>query len=104
MNTDFTGGVVTFSSALLNPENVIGGGVATSGAISLTANPGGAVGNMIRIIRTPDPDNSGTGGAGNADEASVLSMDFVRAEGTIPEPSATLFGLFGFLLALRRRR
>ena len=72
----------------------------------MTAAPGGAVGNMIRIIRTRDDDLSGTGGAGNADEASVLSMDLVTADGTlIPEPSATLFGLLGLAtLALRRRR
>jgi hypothetical protein len=106
VNTDFTGGTVAFSSVLLNPENVIGGGTNTSGPVSLAASPGGAVGNMIRIIRTRDDDLSGSGGAGNADEASVLSMDLVVANGTlIPEPSATLFGLLGLLtLAFRRRR
>ena len=31
---DFTGGTVTFDSGLLNAENVIGGGVASSGAVS----------------------------------------------------------------------
>lgn len=106
VTTDFTGGIVTFSSILLNPENVIGGGVGSSGPVSLTASPGGAVGNMIRIIRTRDDDLSGTAGAGNADEASILSMDLVTADGTlVPEPSATLFGLLGLLtLAFRRRR
>jgi hypothetical protein len=103
---DFTGGTVTFDSGLLNAENVIGGGTDTSGPVSLAAAPGGAVGNMIRIIRTRDDDLSGSGGLGNADEASVLSMDLVTADGTlIPEPSATLFGLLGLAtLALRRRR
>lgn len=104
--TDFTGGSVVFSSPLLNPENVLGGGVASGGPISLTAAPGGAIGNMVRIIRTRDDDLSGTGGVGNADEAAVLSMDLVAAEGTlVPEPSATLFGLVGLLaLTFRRRR
>ncbi len=37
---------------------------------------------MIRIIRTLDPDLSGSGGAGNADEGSVLSLDLVTAEGS----------------------
>jgi len=83
VTTDFTGGVVTYSSALLNPENVIGGGVATSGPVSLTANADGAAGNMIRIIRTRDDDLSGSGGAGNQDEASVLSLDLVTAEESV---------------------
>ena len=104
--SDFSSGTVTFSSPLLNPENVLGGGTNTAGPVSLTANPGGAAGNMIRIIRTIDDDLSGTGGAGNADEGRVLSIDLVTADGTlIPEPSSSLFGLLGLsLLALRRRR
>jgi len=83
VSTDFTGGVVTFSSELLNPENVIGGGSASSGPISLIADAGGAVGNMVRVRRTPDPDLSGSGGAGNQDEAAVLSIDLITAEGSI---------------------
>jgi hypothetical protein len=81
--SDFTGGTLTYSSPLLNPENVIGGGSASSGPVSLTTDALGASGNMIRIIRTPDPDLSGTGGAGNADEAGVLSLDLVTARGNI---------------------
>jgi len=106
VNTDFTGGTVSFSSPLLNPENVLGGGTNTAGPVSLTASPGGASGNMIRIIRTVDGDLSGSGGQGNADEGAVLSMDLVTADGTlVPEPSSSLFGLLGLsLIAFRRRR
>jgi hypothetical protein len=38
---------------------------------------------MIRIKRTVDPDLSGTGGVGNADEGFVLSLDLVTAEGSL---------------------
>ena len=104
--TDFTGGSISFSSALLNPENAIGGGTNTDGPVSLAASPGGAVGNMIRIIRTVDTDLSGSGGLGNADEGAVLSMDLVTAEGSaIPEPSSAILGMFGLLaFGLHRRR
>lgn len=102
--SDFTGGTVIFSSPLLNAENVLGGGTNTAGPVSLSASPGGAVGNLIRIIRTPDPDLSGSGGFGNTDEAAVLSIDLVTAE-SIPEPGTSLLGLFGLaMFAMRRRR
>jgi hypothetical protein len=95
VTTDFTGGEVTSSSGLLNPENTLGGGVNTAGPVSLTDHPGGAVGNLIRVIRTPDPDLSGTGGAGNTDEGSVLSLDLVLAEGTLAEPPALVGDIDG---------
>lgn len=102
--TDFSSGVVVFSSELLNPENELGGGTNTAGPVSLSASAGGAVGNMIRITRTVDPDLSGTGGVGNADEGSVLSMDLVTAT-SIPEPGSALLGMLGlFALGLRRHR
>lgn len=82
-SADFDGGTVVYSSVLLNPENIDGGGTNTAGPVSLTTDAGGAIGNMIRIIRTPDPDLSGTGGLGNTDEASVLSMDLVTADGML---------------------
>jgi hypothetical protein len=72
--SDFTGGTVVYASSLLNPENNL------SGPPSISTNAGGASGNMIRIKRTPDPDLSGSGGDGNADEANVLSMNKVTAE------------------------
>ncbi|MBT44417.1 MAG: hypothetical protein CL922_03085 [Deltaproteobacteria bacterium] len=83
VTTDFTNGEVIFASPLLNPENVLGGGVASAGPVSLLASPDRAVGNMIRIIRRRDDDNSGTGGAGNSDEAGVLSLDLVTATGRV---------------------
>ena len=103
-NSDFTGGTVVFSSGLLNPENVLGGGTNTSGPVSVSATPGGAIGNMIRITRTIDDDLSGSGGLGNADEGRVLSIDLVTAN-TIPEPSSAILGMFGLLaFGLRRHR
>lgn len=81
VTTDFTGGKVNSTSELLNPENEIGGGVDSDGPISLTHNGGGVSGNLIRVLRTPDPDLSGSGGAGNADEGTVLSIDLVLADG-----------------------
>ncbi len=81
--TDFTGGTVVASSDLLNPENELGGGTDSDGPMSLDFSAGGAVGNLIRVIRTVDDDLSGTGGAGNPDEGSVLSIDLVTATGTL---------------------
>ena len=63
--------------ASLNPENELGS------PVSLTVDTGGATGNMIRIKRTPDPDLSGSGGAGNSDESAVLSLDTVTADGIL---------------------
>lgn len=75
--TDFTGGTVVFSSELLNPENELGT------PLSILVDAQGASGNMIRVKRTPDEDLSGSGGAGNADEGFVLSLDKVTAEGGV---------------------
>lgn len=80
---DFVGGEVVAESELLNPENEIGGGTDADGPISLSFNAGGAEGNLIRVIRTPDPDLSGSGGQGNSDEGDVLSIDLVLARGTV---------------------
>ncbi len=77
-------GATNFTSALLNPENSLGSGL--NGPAALTLNlvqlTGGLVqGAQVRIIRTPDPDLSGTAGQGNADEADVLSLGEVEVLG-----------------------
>ncbi|HUF74822.1 MAG TPA: CotH kinase family protein, partial [Longimicrobiales bacterium] len=75
-------GDVVFESAVLNPENTLGGGGAGGPAnltVDLLALAGGAVsGRYVRVARIPDPDNSGTGGVGGPDEAHVLSLGEVE--------------------------
>ncbi|MEP4077355.1 lamin tail domain-containing protein [Haloferula sp.] len=66
VEADFHGGTITYTSALLNPGNIL------ESPDSITVNVGGASGNMIRVIRTPD----GTSSDG------VLSLDEVLADGT----------------------
>jgi hypothetical protein len=83
LSTDGTS--TNFTSALLNPENTLGGGTV-NGPASLTLNltqlTGGLViGGRVRVTRTPDPDLSGTGGQGNSDEADVLSLGEVQVFG-----------------------
>lgn len=64
-------GASNYTSALLNPENVLAGPPTIT--LNLTQLTGGLVlGAKVRVTRTPDPDLSG--GAGNADEADVLSL------------------------------
>lgn len=74
---DWAGNSV-YVSPLLNPENILGGG-GTGGPPQLDLPGLGVLGRTIRVIRTPDPDLSGTGGVGNADEGSVLSLGEVVA-------------------------
>ena len=74
-----SGTVTNFTSTLLNPENVLGGGVLNLGPtkhpLNLTQLTGGLVfGGRVRITRTPDPDLSGSGGAGTTSEADVLAL------------------------------
>lgn len=82
-----------FVSELLNPENVLGNGTLAgpaSLALDLVALTGGRVsGGIVRITRTPDPDLSGTGGQGNADEAAVLSLGEVQVFGVADTTSGT---------------
>ncbi|MGH9361159.1 MAG: discoidin domain-containing protein, partial [Thermoanaerobaculia bacterium] len=89
---DFSGEGETalYTSPLLNPENVLGGG-GTAGPSFITLNllklTGGPVtGTVVRVTRTPDPDLSGTGGQGNADEPYVLQLGEVEVfQGDCPE-------------------
>ena len=92
---DAPDGDVLFESDLLNEENPIGGGVPSAAPDSLVVDlvellgeP--VAGSVVRVVRTPDPDLSGTGGVGNADEADVLSLAeveiFSPADGLPPPP------------------
>ena len=68
-----------FQSPLLNPENALAGGQLGPGPASLDIDlielSGSlATGRYVRVVRTPDPDLSGSGGGGNADEAEVLQL------------------------------
>ncbi len=90
--------VPQYVSPLLNAENVMSGGT-TSGpkliSLNLVAITGEPLnGNLVRIHRTVDPDNSGTGGVGNVDEDNVLQMGEVEVmTGECPEQAATCGGL-----------
>lgn len=71
-----------YETELLNPENALGGGglggPATL-AVDVVERAGApATGRYVIVRRTPDPDLSGTGGAGNADEPNVLSVGEVE--------------------------
>lgn len=73
------GATTNFTSTLLNPENVLGGGVVNVGPATLSLNltqlTGGLVlGGRVRVIRTPDPDLSGSGGGGSGSEPNALSL------------------------------
>jgi hypothetical protein len=92
------GTTTNFTSALLNPENVLGGGVYGVGPASLSLNltqlTGGLVlGGRVRVTRTPDPDNSGTGGVTSTSEPDVLSLAEVEVF-AVPATSSTN-GVFG---------
>jgi hypothetical protein len=85
LSTNETGFVTNYASPLLNPENT--GFVYPSGPASLSNNlvalTGGPVfGQFLRVRRVSDPDLSGTGGQGNADEAAVLSLGEVVVNAT----------------------
>lgn len=80
--------VPVWTSPLLNPENT--GFVAPAGPatlsvdlVALTGAP--VVGRHVRVSRTPDPDNSGTGGTiTTVDEQNVLSLAEVQIIGIAP--------------------
>ncbi len=84
LSTNSLGDITNYRSALLNVENT--GFVYPNGPASLTVNlvalTGAPVlGQKVRVSRTPDPDLSGSGGQGNADEGAVLSLGEVVVMG-----------------------
>lgn len=87
-----TNGLTTnFTSVLLNPENGVftypaGPAFIELDLVALTGNP--VPGRFVLVHRTPDPDLSGTGGQGTADEASVLSLGEVEVI-AVPLPGAS---------------
>jgi hypothetical protein len=74
-----------FESEVLNPENVEGAATLagpTHLVLEIEELAGAKVsGRYVRVLRISDPDLSGTGGAGNDDEASVLSLGEVKVYG-----------------------
>jgi hypothetical protein len=62
-----------WASPLLNPENVLGAFPAGPPRLSVEL-PQPVKARFVRVVRTADPDLSGTGGQGNQDEADVLSL------------------------------
>ncbi len=77
LSTNLTGTVTNFSSALLNPENTgftypAGPAFLSNNLVSITGGP--VSGRIVRVRRTIDPDLSGSGGQGDANEAVVLSL------------------------------
>ncbi len=83
---DGPGGNVIYESDLLNPENILGAGGLDGPEIlkvDLLEGLGSAIlGRVVRVVRTPDPDLSGTSGQGSEDEADVLSLAEVEVIGT----------------------
>ncbi len=69
-------GLEVWRSPLLNPEDVLGG------PAQLTVDPA-VVGRRVHVDRTADPDLSGTNGAGNADEPSVLTLGEVEVRADV---------------------
>ncbi|MEM7261820.1 MAG: CotH kinase family protein, partial [Planctomycetota bacterium] len=75
-------GEEVYESALINPENVLGGGT-TAGPERLDIDWiddgfGAIPARYVRIRRTGDPDLSGTNGTGNNDERNILSIGEVE--------------------------
>lgn len=85
-----SGSITNFQSALLNPENTLTNPPVL--VVDFKALPHGLPsGNRVRVLRVPDPDLSG--GAGDGDEADVLSLSEVEIVGRpIPATYADLLG------------
>ena len=74
------GATTVWSSGLLNPENILGApDVITIDFAEL--NLDAPLARIVRVHRTADPDLSGSGGTGNSDEGSVLSLGEVEVYG-----------------------
>ena len=80
---DTAGTPARFTSTLLNPQNTLNSPqTLTLDLVALTGQQ--VVGRRIEVVRTPDPQLSGTNGVGNADEADVLSLAEVEVVGCAP--------------------
>ncbi|MGE3310250.1 MAG: CotH kinase family protein [Limisphaerales bacterium] len=74
------GRTVLWTSDLLNPENALNSPASiTLDLLDLDVEPVPA--RFVQVTRAPDHDLSGSGGAGNADEDSVLSLGEVEVFG-----------------------
>ncbi|MBM3881976.1 MAG: hypothetical protein FJ387_20020 [Verrucomicrobia bacterium] len=71
---------VRWRSSLLNPENTLGSPALLELDL-FELNVGPVAGQFLAVERTPDPDLSGSGGQGNADEDNVLSLGEVEVYG-----------------------
>ena len=74
------GRTVAWSSGLLNPENTLGSPASLTLDL-FDLNVGAIEARIVQVVRTPDPDLSGSGGTGNADEDNVLSLSEVEVYG-----------------------
>ncbi|HWB04675.1 MAG TPA: discoidin domain-containing protein [Verrucomicrobiales bacterium] len=93
-------GASIYTSALLNPENALGGPADLTGSF-----PGGMQGRYVTISRIADPDHSGAGSFPTLDDGNVLSMSEVRIFGSsVPEPSVAMLAPLALACVLRRRR
>ncbi len=83
-------GSTTFLSGLLNPEDVDGSPeLINLDLVGITGDP--VIAKTVIIRRTPDPDFSGQGGSGSADDAVVISLGEVEVTGE------AIFGFTSFI-------
>jgi hypothetical protein len=86
------GGDAIWESDLLNPENELGTFPLGPETLELNLVGQGVAGNFVRVTRIPDTDLSGSGGQGNDDEATVLSLGEVQVfEGAAEVPEGVQF-------------
>lgn len=104
-------GLLVFESDLLNPENILGNSTVDLGPqfleldlVTLTGDL--VVGRTVRIIRTPDPDQSGIGSPQSGfgiSEADTLALSEVQIFGNVvPEPSTLALLMLAALTGIRR--